>query len=289
MIQHRPLHRFLTLIPMLALLFVMISGCEEGSEPVFVEPVNDPAEAMISQAVLVEGSMLVALDAIRVQMLHAETELKAIDFTSPLAGDLLEGIVENTNGDISGSGITNESGIIVRTHPLSNDHLVGTSWADRSEVIDALAEPSLQVGKSFEINSEWTALYTLTIGQISVVKGVLFAIIDLDSLFQRNVSFAGIDTVENRAFFALDQTGHVLFSTEDDYVGMDFNDPAQFSEYQTAVADSMLMTDFDDGSHIIDLTDSPGGSGERYLGWVHMPLVNGRFWVLAASLPVEDE
>jgi hypothetical protein len=230
----------------------------------------------------------VALDEIRIQMNVQQGELDSTSFISQTANDVLTSIVENSHGDIYASGITNTGGMVVNAQPEDFAGLAGTFWTDRPEIENALAEASLEIGAPLNVNSDLTALYTRTIYNLSSVHGVLFAMLDLDSLFIRNVEFAGIDTVAYREFFALDQNGTVLYSTIDGYSGSVFTNLGQFSADQVAVAESMVSPDSLQGSATLDLSDSPGGEGDRYLGWIHMRLVNDRFWVLAASLPVED-
>ncbi len=269
-------------------VLLMVIGCQEGTTPDIITPVDDPAEAMIAQAVLVEGTMLAALTDLQNQLNAGQSTLDSTRFLSQSASDVLTGVIDNTNGDVYATGLINTSGMIVNVQPDEFGDLVGTFWTNRPEVDDALAEPSLEIGAPLEVNLDWTVLYTRTVYSLGAVHGVLFAMLDLDSLFTRNVEFAGIDTVADREFFALDQNGTILFSTIEGYSGSIFTDSQTYTEDQVSVAESMVSPDSLQGSSTLDLSNSPGGEGDRYLGWVHMPLVNSRFWVLAASLPVED-
>ncbi|HEX04443.1 MAG TPA: hypothetical protein ENH10_04715 [Bacteroidetes bacterium] len=284
-------HR-LHLVPLLLLflLLALFTGCEEEAGITIIEPYEDPAVAMIAQAMVIEGSMLNDINIMRQSLFSAEAALESMDFALPGVDGVLEDHIVSMNDFIWGAGIINTGGQIIRAYPPEMESLVGTSWIDRPEVENALAESSLQFGEAFDLNGIHSALFTYSITRDELsVLGAVFSAIQLDALFQASMNFAGIHLVDDYEFFALEQTGEVLFNTAGGYLGDIFTDENSFSVEQAAVALSMVEGDSTQGSRVVDLTDAPGGEGLQYLGWVRLRLLQDRFWVLAVSSTVPEE
>jgi hypothetical protein len=155
-----------------------------------------------------------------------------------------------------------------------------------------LQEGGLASGDVRVLSDTPSLIYARSIGMPedgNGVQGVVFSAIEVDRLFEQALTFTQLDTIANSSFFALGDNAEIIYTQELGWFGVNMTDPLQVSEAVVNLGLQMIDPLQDEGSDIYSGDNAPGGSGERVIGWIHMPLLNDRFWVLAATVPVETE
>ncbi|MBS1260736.1 MAG: hypothetical protein MAG453_00052 [Calditrichaeota bacterium] len=282
MTSTKPITRAATIV-LAALLPVLWLGCEQGDDGP-AEPVEDPGEALIAQALVVEGAMAGLLNEVRNHLNGAQAQLDPFD---PTAESVLEELVQFSDGRVWASGLADTGGFVVAAHPEELDTLVGNDWSDRREIDRSLSKGGLAASDVLELSDVRTLIYARGIPGTFGPEGVVFAAIPLDTLLERSLDFAQFEPDGDTEFFVIEDDGRVAYDSETEFFGENLGDTLQFSDPVVQMATAMINPAVGDGSARLDLTGAPGGNGERHVGWVHLPLLNERFWVLAMTEPVD--
>lgn len=282
--------RVATLVLVVGLPITWLGCGDDDNGP--IEPVEDPGEQMIAQTVIIGGAVGSQLNEVRNPLNAAQAQLQPFNPQSTNAGDVIQGLVEFSDNKVWAAGLVNTSGVIENIFPSELDTLVGYDWSDLNSIQVSLQNGGLASGDVRVLGNTPSVLYARSVGMPEDdegVQGIVFSAIDVDRLFEQALTFTRLDTIENSSFFALNDDGEIIYTQELGWFGINITDPLQVSEAVVDLAERMINTDETEGSDIYSADNAPGGSGMRVIGWIQMPLLNDRFWVMAATVPDEAE
>lgn len=278
----------LSRILLLGAAVLLAAGCSDNNSP--TEPVNDPAEALHAQAVLVDGQFFNQIDLVRNQLNSGQASFYPFAPSSDFANETLADLYYGSQHRVYWYGLVDDMGIVRNAYPDSLDRLIGEDRS-ASPVVQAVLDSERVDATPVEFLPDGRRLITYyrSIQSDGDIPGALFGAAALDTLLERATTYAELNDSTHRRLFVLDDSGRIVHDRNAGLIGATMTDTTRFSIAVAALARQIL--DEAEGSGQFDATGGPGtdaNGGLHYIGWVRRTYLNDHYLVFALTEPADS-
>jgi len=276
---------------LLVMVFLVICGCEEGTEPTPAREDRGVALESLVQSYALHLS--IKINALKLELRNSRTIIKAYQFESENALNELTRVVTIYPEQIDAAGLMDDFGIVRNMYP--DRGVIGENRSEREEVSLILhndQEITLSDVYQREIGKEQDSFfdYLLPVHDGEVFRGIIWFTCNLNSIIETSLITPETEDSTKQTILLLEDNGLVIFDSGDLLRGCNLLDTLQFPEEICTLGERLI--DKSTGHDLFNSNLIPGCTDSMtYIGWTYFngyqEYWDNSYWVIALTEKAE--